>query len=132
MAEKTEGRFVPLKKAMMSMMANLEDIRDSPNIDVSPEWLKNILENSSDDLTANTVTPAMTHELFAVIDLSIARSERKREKLIEEQMAQQMAQQAALKEEIAEANIVERVLSDLKDELQTCSKEVQKQKECLS
>ena len=128
MEEETEGKFVPLRKALISMMANLEKIRDSPDIKIKPEWLGNLLGNNLNDITANSVTVAMIHELSAVIDLSIARSEREREELTEEQAARQ----EAFEKEIAEASVVERVLSNLKDELQTSSEEVQKQKECLS
>ena len=128
MEEETEGKFVPLKKALISMVANLEKIRDSPNIKIKPEWLGNLLGNNLNDITANSVTAAMMHELSAVIDLSIARSEREREELTEEQATRQVA----FEKEIAEAIVVERVLNDLKDELQASSEKVQKQKECLS
>ncbi len=124
----TEGRFVPLKKAIMSMVASLEEARDSSNITARLKWLEDFSVDNFDDPTTDIVTPAMIHELFAVIDLSIARLEREQEELTEEHIAQEVA----FKEKIAEAAIKERVLSDLKDELQTRSKEVQKQKELIS
>ena len=128
MKGETEGKFVPLKKAIMSMVASLEEAKDSSIITVRPKWLEDFSVDNFDDLTADIITPAMIHELFAVIDLSTARLEREREELTEEHIAQEVA----FKEKIAEAVIKERVLSDLKDELQTRLKEVQKQKEFLS
>ena len=119
-----------MEKQIMNLMAVLGEILNSRSVTINPNWLEDTLKINPNDLTVNTVTPAMAHELFATIDLSVARSEMKREELFEE-IKELSREQEAIKEKIAEAQIKERVLSDLQSELQTCLEEVQKEKEKL-